>query len=78
MAKYAGLKGMTTFYIDYYCFYLNARNVMEHYWAGTKMLSYENFFSIANNVKIEYNRFMFEAYNQGTISAKIRCARKLK
>ena len=77
VAKYAGAAGMTTFYIDYYCFYLNARNVMEYYWPGTKLLSYEAFFSIADNVKVEYNRFMLEEYNQGTTPTKLRCAREL-
>lgn len=77
VAKYASAAGMTTFYNDYYCFYLNARNVMEYYWQGTKLLSYDDFFSIADNVKVEYNRFMLEEYNQGTTPTKIRCAREI-
>ncbi len=75
--KYAGYQKLVAFYHDYYCFYLNARNVKEHYWAGTKMVPFEKLYTIADGIRVEYNRFMLEDYNQGTTPTKLRCAREL-
>lgn len=76
--KYAATNEVISFNVDYYCYYINSQNLYHRNWLGTTMLSYENFFSVADNLKVAYNDYMLEEYNQGTTPTKLRCASEIK
>lgn len=78
VTKYAGATEVVSFNVDYYCYYLNSQNYYQRNWLGTTLVSYENFFSVANDLKVNYNDYMVEEYNQGTTPTKLRCAVELK
>lgn len=78
VAQYAGSADVVSFNVDYYCYYLNSQNYYQRNWLGTTLVSYENFFSVADNLKVAYNDYMLEEYNQGTTPTKLRCASEIK
>jgi beta-1,4-mannosyl-glycoprotein beta-1,4-N-acetylglucosaminyltransferase len=78
VAQYAGSAEVVSFNVDYYCYYINSQNYYQRNWLGTTLVSYENFFSVADNLKVAYNDYMLEEYNQGTTPTKLRCASELR
>ena len=70
--RYANTPGVKGFRQDYFCYYLNFRNVRQQAWIGTKMLSYADFLTIFDGVEVMKNEFLPEEINQGTTPSKIR------
>ena len=70
--RYANTPGVKGFRQDYFCYYLNFRNVRQQAWVGTKMLSYTDFLTIFDGVEVMKNEFLPEEINQGTTPSKIR------
>ncbi|MBO7298972.1 MAG: hypothetical protein J6V41_04055 [Kiritimatiellae bacterium] len=76
--QYSGTNEVLSFNTDYYCYYINSQNYYQRNWLGTTMLSYENFFSVADNIDVAYNDYMVAECNQGTTPTKLRCAFEIK
>ena len=70
--KLANTPGVKGFRQDYFCYYLNFRNVRQQAWVGTKMLSYADFLTVFDGVEVMKNEFLPEEINQGTTPSKIR------